>query len=134
MFTEPVCIPTVSSVSKARRWRRLSAIDSVDRFTKYRSVELARVPAQLQVHFRLGWLEPKKVFNGCEVVDEGAICHGKCEIRIIGSKTNSSTSVKQNHFLFKHLAKVTRPPAGTSGESLTYEPAGRCRNPSRDRD
>ena len=61
MFTEPVGIPTVSSVSKALRWRRLSAIDSVDRFTKYRSVELARVPAQLQVLFRLGWLEPEKV-------------------------------------------------------------------------
>jgi hypothetical protein len=87
MFTEPVYIPTVGNVSKALRWRRLSAIDGVDRFTEYRSVKLTRVPAQLQVLFRFGWPEAEKVRNGCDVIGKGAICHRKYEYRIIGSKS-----------------------------------------------
>jgi hypothetical protein len=79
MFTEPICIPTVGGISKALRWRRLSAIDGVDRFTEYRSVKLARVPVKLQVLFLFGWPEPEKVRNGFDVIDKGAICYRKCE-------------------------------------------------------
>lgn len=106
-FAEPVCIPMVSGVSKALRWRRLSAIDGVDRFAEYRSVELGRVPAQLQMLFRFGWPEPKRSAMDVILLAKARSATANVSTRIIGPKINSSTSVSSA--LNRPAAQACRP-------------------------